>query len=87
MHWGDGYGWMGAGWGLMGLFWVLVIVGIVVLLRLFAGGGNSSNGAGNGGDSGPEAPPKSALDILKERYARGEIEREEFERMRRDLEK
>lgn len=86
MHWGDGYGWMGAGWGFMGLFWVLIVVGVVALLRLFASGGNNG-GSNYGGGSGPEAPPKSALDILKERYARGEIEREEFERMRRDLEK
>ena len=56
------------------LFWVLVILGIVVLVR-WMGRGTS-----------PELPPgKTALDILKERYARGEIEREEFEQKKRDL--
>ena len=73
--WGNygGYGldgmMAGMGFGLISmlLFWVLVILGIVVLVR-WLGRGTSS-----------ELPPgKTALDILKERYARGEIEREEF---------
>ena len=80
--WGSygGYGWdgmmAGMGFGLISmlLFWVLVILGIVVLVR-WLGRGTS-----------PELPPgKTALDILKERYARGEIEREEFEQKKRDL--
>jgi len=79
MHWGDGYGWMGAGWGFMGLFWLLIVFGIIALL-VWLGSGKRSGG-------GQEEPPDSALDILRERYARGEIDREEFERMRRDLEK
>lgn len=74
-HMGE-YGW---GWGCMGLgmllFWALLIAGIVMLLRC-------SRGAGHFGRRGRE---KSALDIVKERYARGEIEREEFEQKKRDL--
>ena len=76
--WGDaGYGW---GWGMgfgmisMVLFWVLVILGIVVLVRWV--GGSSASGT---------PPSKSALDILNERYARGEIEKQEFEEKKRVL--
>lgn len=71
-HMGD-YGW----WGGMGmlLFWGLLIVGIVMLAR-------GSSGSGALREARAE---KSALDILKERHARGEIEREEFEQKKRDL--
>ncbi|HEY7743486.1 MAG TPA: SHOCT domain-containing protein [Burkholderiales bacterium] len=76
---GYDYGW---GWGMgfgmisMVLFWVLVVLGIVILVRWIA--------AGTPG--GGQVPGKTALDILKERYARGEIGREEFEQKKRDLE-
>ncbi len=73
---GFGWGW-GMGFGMIGmvLFWGLVIFGIVVLVKRV---GESS------GSSGTQAP-KTALDILNERYARGEIEKPEFEDKRRDL--
>lgn len=72
-----GWGW-GMGFGMISvvLFWVLVILGIVILVRWIAAG---SPGAG-------QPPTKTALDILKERYARGEIGREEFEQKKRDIE-
>jgi len=74
---GYDYGWgMGFGMISMVLFWVIVVLGIVVLVRWI---GTGSTGAG-------QTPAKSALDILKERYARGEIGREEFEQKKRDLE-
>lgn len=76
MGWADGYGWMGVGWIFMVLFWVLIVLGIVALLRWL----------GTGGAGSREAPRKTPLDILQERYARGEIEREEYEQKRRDLE-
>ena len=56
----------------MALFWVLVILGIVVLVRRV--GGSSASSA----SSGPP-PSKTALDILNELYARGEIDKQEFE--------
>ena len=75
---GDWGGWgMGFGWIFMILFWALVILGILALARwLFSPGG--SGGSGGSG--------RAPLDILKERYARGEINREQYEQMRRDLE-
>lgn len=58
---------------MMLLFWGLVIVGLVMGLRWLVGERRS-----------PRHDP--ALTILRERYARGEINREEFEARRRDLE-
>ena len=75
-HMWDG-GWLGMGIGMIGmlLFWVLIILGIVVLVKWLAGTQSSA-----------AAPPaKGALDIVKERYARGEIDKEEFEQKKRDL--
>ncbi|MBI5016220.1 MAG: SHOCT domain-containing protein [Deltaproteobacteria bacterium] len=74
---GGDYG-MGWGGGLgMALFWIIAILVVVVLVRFVLG--RSRTGAGS-------VREESALDLLKKRYARGEINREEYERMRRDLE-
>ncbi len=71
--WGDGYGWYGMGGGFMVLFWILIIAVVVYAVRWMAG----KNEAGNSSDS--------ALDILKERLARGEIEPAEYEERRKAL--
>lgn len=77
---GYGWGWMGLGMIGMVLFWALIIVAIVVLVRWLGGLPASSVPP-------PALPPsKTAIDILKERYARGEIGKEEFERIKRDIE-
>jgi putative membrane protein len=73
-----GHGWMwGVGMGLGGLvmlaFWGLVILGVILLIR-------SVGGAHGGGWQ--ETP----LSLLKRRYAGGEITREQYEQMRKDLE-
>jgi putative membrane protein len=74
-----GYG-FGAGMGFGGigmiLVWIVLIVAAVVVVRWFVSGSRSGTGAQRGG---------TALDILRERYARGEIDKEEFERKSRDL--
>jgi putative membrane protein len=78
MMWGfEGFG-GGMGFGGFGmiLFWGLVIAGVVVLARWLGGFGPS--GLTQGGERTP-------LDILGERYARGEIGKEEFDAKRRDL--
>ena len=77
MMWGLGYG-GGGGLGWMGPvfmlgFWALVITGGGFLVRYLA------RQARTGGSQ------ESALEILKRRYARGEIEKEEFEAKRKDL--
>ncbi len=84
---GYGYGmmgpWMMGGFGgmwfmpiLMIVFWGLVIWGIVALVR----------GAGWAGCCGSSpTTTDSALDILKRRYARGEIGKEEYEEKKKDL--
>ena len=73
-----GYGWGGGpGFGLIGmvLWWVLIVLGIVLLAKwLFSGG------LGGGRASGDRA-----LEILKERYARGDIDKQEFEEKKQDL--
>lgn len=80
MH-GTGFmnGWniMGPGmWIFMLLFWGLIIIGIISLVRWLAGRSNHKD------QTALDAP----LEILKKRYARGEIKREEYEKMKKDLE-
>jgi putative membrane protein len=53
---------------------VLLIVAVVALVRWMGGG------TGNGGGR-----VRTARDILDERYARGEIDREEYQRRRDDM--
>ena len=80
MGWGfGGYGGGGVGWFgpiMMIVFWGAVILGIAALVRYLVRPGG-----------GPAAHDRAdtALDILKNRYARGEINKEEFEAMRKDL--
>ncbi|MCQ6271915.1 SHOCT domain-containing protein [Pseudarthrobacter sp. R1] len=74
----DGYGSM-MGWAW--LFWLLLIIGIVLLgilaVRAFSGGRtNRGEGSGPGGP-GP-ADVSTARRILDERYARGDITTEEY---------
>lgn len=81
--WGMGPGMMG--WGNMGwfgpifmvIFWVLLIVLIVLLIRWLLSSGHAGNQDSGRGES--------ALEILKKRYARGEIDKEEFETKKKDL--
>jgi putative membrane protein len=82
--WGRGSGMMGWGhgtsWGgpiIMIIFWAAVILGIVFLIRWLVGQTR--------GERQSEVKRDRALEILKERYARGEIEKQEFEEKRQDL--
>lgn len=76
MHWWGWYGDWGFHWIWMVLFWVLVIGGIVWLVR----------GCGRVNDDRHHAEPRNkGLEILDERYARGEISKEEYLEMRETL--
>lgn len=70
-----GYG-GGFGWLFMILWLVLIVGGIVVFGRWLSTPSTGPNRS---------MPEKSPLDILKERYARGEINKDEFEQRKRDL--
>ena len=71
MGWGSGFSIFG--WITMIAFWLLLILGVIALIRYLGGSGKRD-------DEG-----KSPLDILKERYARGEINKKEFEEKKKEL--
>ena len=67
---------MGFGW----IFWLAIIIGAVLLFRGgFLGCGVGHSAKGNG------SVDESPLNILKQRYAKGDISKDEFERMKKDL--
>lgn len=73
MDWGHmPWGWGG---GFMMILWIVVIALIIFFLVRYL------RGYAPGGGQGQE----TALDVLKKRYARGEISKEEFEEKKRDL--
>ncbi len=88
-YWGQGPGtgpgpWMMGGWGVgwfgsifMTAFWILILIGLFFLVKWLIK-------ATRGEDKAPAAGP-SALTILQERYARGEIDRQEYEEKKRVL--
>ncbi len=85
-------GWQDGGWGMMGsgvmggfswwwfmpifmiLFWGLMIWGIAALVRGLSGSRGSDSSRAD-----------SALEVLKKRYARGEINKEEYEEKKKDI--
>jgi putative membrane protein len=81
--WGMGSGMMGGygmGWFggiLMIVFWILILVGLVFLIKWLIQSTGRDKTTGSGGNR--------ALEILKERYAKGEIDKEEFDSKRKDL--
>ena len=71
----DGMGW----WMLWGsILWVVFIVAIVLVTARLSGDGRRADNTG-------QPPPEAPLDIARRRYASGELSREEFEQIRRDL--
>ena len=78
-YWHHGWGWghMLFGSVMMILFWGGIILVIVLAVRWL--GGDSGRGAGL------QPQTRTPLDILHERFARGEIDKEEFEERKRLL--
>jgi putative membrane protein len=72
MNWGYGMGW---GWSIiMMVFWIAVIVGIIFLIRWIALSTDRRH-----------ETEDSAMEILRNRYAKGEINKDEFEEKKKDL--
>jgi putative membrane protein len=88
MGWGNqGYGMWGMG-GVGGMimmifFWAIIIVGAILIIRYFTVGHIRISG---GQGAGPNAGVRDPFEILRERYAKGEIDTEEFEERKRVLE-
>ncbi len=61
--------------GFMWIIWIVIIIAVILLARGYL----------SPAQKGGEPKGESALDVLKKRYARGEISREEFEEKKRDL--
>ena len=74
--WGNHSDWMWGMGGFMGLGWIFIVIVVAVVVWLLMRGP-----LGQGG----QTERRSALDILKERYARSEIGKEEYEQKKRDL--
>ena len=71
----DGSGGMWFGGGFMWLLWIVLIAAVIYAIVALVRGSSPQRNDGN-----------DALEILRQRYARGEIDEEEFERRRRELE-
>ncbi len=66
------HGFMG---GYMWIFWIVLIVGLVFLIKWIV----QQNWAGE------SKPEENSMELLKKRYAKGEIDRQEFEQKKKDL--
>lgn len=63
---------MGFGMFFMALFWGIVLIGFALILKMGLGYNLTK-------------PEDSALEILKKRYARGDLNKQEYEECKRDL--
>lgn len=87
-------GWQYGGWGMMGHgmmgglggMWLMPVLWIAVLGLIIWAVAAAVQGSGRSGSSESDSGrADSALEVLKRRYARGDIDREEYEARKRDL--
>lgn len=84
MYWNRGMGIIELGLvGLMMLLFLGIVVAIVLVVARSAGSGSRPHGGGSVFGSAPRAE-NPALKVLDERFARGEIDEDEYRR-RRDI--
>tara|TARA_B100000513_G_scaffold187263_1_gene109588 strand:+ start:29 stop:367 length:339 start_codon:yes stop_codon:yes gene_type:complete len=69
--WGSGWGHMFMGWGMMAVFMIALVLVVVFLIKGLTGTSTSSS--------------STALDILNERYARGEIDTAEYNERKKTI--
>jgi len=82
MHWGPGIGWGEViCFGAVGLVLLAGLIALVIWLLT----STSSRGRTSTGEGTAPPRPKTPMEILKERYARGEITQEEYLEMREHL--
>ena len=76
-YWHEGMGW----WMMFGGLWMFLFWGGIIALIVWGIKKLTERGGSGSGTSEKRSP----LDIAKERYARGEIAKEEFEQIKKDL--
>ena len=70
------FNFFGGGW-MMFIWWFLIIALVVFAIRAVM----------NAGQSNQSQPKETPMEILKRRYAEGEIDEEEFQRRKQELQK
>jgi putative membrane protein len=76
-YWHDGVGW----WMMFGGIWMLIFWGAVIALVVWSIKKLTERSSAGSGNQQKHSP----LDIAKERYAKGEISKDEFEQIKKDL--
>jgi putative membrane protein len=65
----------GFGMGFMWIIWIIIIIAVILLAKGYFSPAKKED----------ESTGESAVDVLKKRYARGEMSKEEFEEKKEDL--
>lgn len=74
--------WIWMGWGI----WIVPAIIIIILWKLSSNNQVTHHHHYHQGDSGEKELDETPLDILKKRYAKGEITKEQFDEMKKNIE-